>query len=262
MHFLRKKRLPRRQPQLPIILPGVIEISAVPPDNEAEEREHLRQQAAQAIGLTPDLLDDPAAEITEQNTVQVPQFPASLAAIYPACSSDLLKYYPPTSLRIFALSKQWKPRFMALSSSSPSYLHLFKSSAQHEIELERLEINQDSLVFVPDQDEPAKRHIIKVGGIDVGALKKDLNQEEAGLTMWLFQITDQSEAQNWITTIKSIIFAQKYVPFVLLSFLISQNLPRNRVGHDACTGDGHNHVLPQICCFHNPKSRKGPLFSL
>ncbi|KAJ7600953.1 hypothetical protein C8J56DRAFT_911693 [Mycena floridula] len=283
--FGRRRKSVRQPTTMPIILPDVIEISAPKPDQEAAERERLRNEAAHAIGLVADIPSELVShgDITEEedegeeterpqeNGIQirnaevtpdlpqsnshshsflphpiigrhragsmpvhsrtrsnsaialpVPSFPSTPSALtaFTQSSSSLLKFYSPTSLRIFALSKQWKTRFMVLSSpsvlvsrtssgsASASYLHLFKTSGAEERELERLEINADSVVFVAEEDVGGRRHVIKVGGIDVGALKRDLNQEEAGRTMW-FLHADQGDAQKWITSIKNVIFGQK-----------------------------------------------------
>jgi hypothetical protein len=149
----------------------------------------------------------------------VPSFPTTPSILTPSIqnSSTLPKYYPPSSLRIFALSKHWKTRFMVLSSpaslagSGPavSYLHLFKSSGVEERELERLEINEDSVVFVSEEDVGGRKSVVKVGGVDVGALRKDLNHEEGGRTMWFLQIVDPCEAQEWIASIKNAILGQR-----------------------------------------------------
>jgi hypothetical protein len=154
--------------------------------------------------------------------VLLPAFPTTLSALAPATllSSTVPKYYPPSSLRIFALAKQWKNRFMIITSpqpppsrvaaSNPSYLHLFRSSGSEEKELERLEINEDSIVFVAEEEVGARKNVIKVGGQDVGALRKELNYEEAGRTMWLLQMVEPMEAQRWIAAIKTAILSQRY----------------------------------------------------
>lgn len=102
-----------------------------------------------------------------------------------------------------------------------SYLHLFRSADSDERELERLEINEDSVVFIANEDEVSgRRHVVKVGGIDVGVRRKELNQEEGGRTMWFLQICDQSEAQQWIARIKQSIFGQRCAclhMFILIS---------------------------------------------
>lgn len=151
----------------------------------------------------------------------VPSFPTNLTALnqFKQSATMLHKYYSPSSLRIFALSKNWRGRFMVLSSptalatrsSGPpvSYLHLFKSSTGDEKELERLEINEESVVFVAEEDVGGRKHVVKVGGLDVGALKKEWNHEEGGRTMWFLHITDPAEAQKWITVIKTAILGQR-----------------------------------------------------
>ena len=93
------------------------------------------------------------------------------------------------------------------------HLHLFKSSGPDERELERLEVNENSVVFVAEDEIAGKRSIVKVGGVDVGARKRDLNIEENGQIMWLLCIANASEAQDWITTLKSAVLDQRYVPF-------------------------------------------------
>ncbi|KAF9496544.1 hypothetical protein BDN71DRAFT_1588918 [Pleurotus eryngii] len=263
------------QPYVPsVILPEVIEISAPRRDEEVEEREKLKEDAARAI-LGPafldnnamressDALDDnaPAAEEDVQSITQTsisndlngssisvtkaryragsmmshsrnnsmtpasfPSFPSTPSALsqFSQDSSTIPKYYPSTSLRIFALSKSWKSRYMILSSPitftsssrpspSPSYLHLFKSSGLEEKELERLEINEESVVFVAEEEIAGRRQVVKVGGIDVGALKRELNYEEGGKTMWFLQITDPAETQKWISGIKNAILGQRTV---------------------------------------------------
>ncbi|KAG9227465.1 hypothetical protein CCMSSC00406_0000889 [Pleurotus cornucopiae] len=276
------------QPYVPsVILPEVIEISAPRRDEEVEEREKLKEDAARAI-LGPAFLDNSnamressdaldedegdnekghshddasAAEEDVQSITQAsisnilngssisvtkaryrsgsmmshsrnnsttpasfPSFPSTPSALsqFSQDSSILPKYYPSTSLRIFALSKSWKSRYMILSSPTtftsssrpspcPSYLHLFKSSGLEEKELERLEINEESVVFVAEEEVAGRRQVVKVGGIDVGALKKELNYEEGGKTMWFLQITDPAETQKWISGIKSAILGQRTV---------------------------------------------------
>lgn len=151
----------------------------------------------------------------------IPSFPSTVLALtlFRQSSGMYPKYYPPSSLRIFALSKNWKNRFLVLTSPAKlvtrgqipavSYLHLFKSSSPDEKELERLEINEDSVVFVAEEEVGGRRQVIKVGGTDVGAMKKEYTYDEGGYTMWLLQITDQAEAQQWITNIKSTILGQR-----------------------------------------------------
>lgn len=53
LKFGRKSRPAVRQAPVAVVLPDVIEISAPPPDQEVEERERLREMAAQAIGISP-----------------------------------------------------------------------------------------------------------------------------------------------------------------------------------------------------------------
>jgi hypothetical protein len=151
----------------------------------------------------------------------IPAFPTTISTLTPftQLSSSIPKFYPPTSLRIFSLSRNWKNRFIILTSPPPiprasigpttSHLHLFKSSGQGEEELERLEINEDSVVFVAEEDAGGRRNVVKVGGDDVGNVNKVLNHQSGGRTMWFLQITNSAEAQKWIAAIKNAILAQR-----------------------------------------------------
>ena len=194
----------------------------------------------------------------------IPVYPTTVAGLtdFTQLSRVLPKYYPGNHLLKFALTKQWKTRFIVMSSpvqpnqtlsssysSRPtpttaptvSYLHLFKSNNPSERELERLEINEDSVVFVNENNEEisGRRNVLRVGGVDCGAMKKDLNVEEGGRTMWLLQVSDQPELQRWISAIKSAVLGQRYddpalrfTPFV--SFLrISFGINGYRVGLDS-----------------------------
>ncbi|KAJ6512150.1 hypothetical protein C8R47DRAFT_683245 [Mycena vitilis] len=211
-------RQPAPQPVLAV--PHVIDISAPPPDEELEERQRLRDAAAQSIGLGPLLEPTEEAAEEEQEIVELPPFPASGAALAPfaALTDSLPKYYPPGSLRIFALARQWKSRHLLLSvpAGSVSHLHLFKGPNPDDRELERLEINVDSVVFVaesvaaPGHDPDAPAHIVKVAGADVGARRRDWNAtDDAGRTVWLLQLATPADAQRWISAIKTAIFDQR-----------------------------------------------------
>ncbi|KAF9468604.1 hypothetical protein BDZ94DRAFT_1245818 [Collybia nuda] len=292
-----RRRPTIREPPMPIILPGVMEIKAPGLDEEMEERNRLRDIAAISIGIKDVLkLDDNSLEESVEETGEeqaegvvtpvlgdldarnspnimawetlsnptrslhgsshsianvsslaftttrhrsgsvlahsrtnsatlapVPAFPVNLATLnqFKQAAISLQKYYPSSSLRIFALSKNWRSRFMVLSAptaltpreSGPpvSYLHLFKSAGGDEKEVERLAINEDSVVFVAEEDVGGRKHVVKVGGIDVGALKKEWNHEDGGRTMWFLHITDPAEAQKWISSIKNAILGQRSI---------------------------------------------------
>src|SRR6266403_2646858 len=138
---------------------------------------------------------------TSSAPAEVLAFPSTRAQLvaHEQLSATLPKHYPPPSLLMLALSKQWKPRHVVLSVpvlAGASYLHIFKSSAPEERELERLEINERSVVFVNDEDVGGRRGVVRIGGVDVGALRRDLNGEENGMTMMMLQIVDANESQN------------------------------------------------------------------
>lgn len=204
----------------------VIEITAPPKkEDEDAERERLRDAAAQSIGLDPVLLEEQSdqhgdLEESEESEMRpgtpstptpisttstapfsLPSFPSTPAALEPfkQRSARLAKHCHPPSLLMFALSRQWKPRELILTTTpeSISHLHVFKSAAAHERELERLEIGADSVVFVAEEEVAGKRGVVKVGGIN-------------GAEMTLY-IMDAVEAQNWIAAIKHAVLSQRYV---------------------------------------------------
>lgn len=282
----RRKRpsTPVRLPPNATILPDIIEIAAHPPDAESEERERLREEAAQLLGISvdPDTQsvsqnteeedDEPSTEMfpshvsdfearssyTKTDTINrssnslpsptrptiftsrrsgsvmthnrrtsnlappIPPFPAKVDALqeFKQFAACFPKYYPPPSLRIFAMSsRNWKLRYILLTSpltlvaggSEPavSYLHLFKSAAAGETEIERLEINEDSVVFIAEDDVGGRKYVVKVGGRGAGGPKKNQFTDEGGKVMWLLQIYESTESQKWISTIKSLILGQR-----------------------------------------------------
>ncbi|KAI0286154.1 hypothetical protein BC826DRAFT_1109112 [Russula brevipes] len=149
-------------------------------------------------------------------TAEMLAFPSTRAQIsaHEQLSATLPKHYPPPSLLMLALSKQWRARHVVLSApvlAGASYLHVFKSSAADERELERIEINERSVVFVNDDDVGGRRGVVRVGGMDVGALRRELNGEENGMTMMMLQIVDANESQNWINAIKNAVLGQRSV---------------------------------------------------
>lgn len=117
----------------------------------------------------------------------VPPFPSTWRAlssfVQTASSGTLPKYYPSSSLRIFAMGKQWKARHLILTtpttlSSVPhnvhvSYLHLFKSTSRDDRELERLEINEDTVIFVSEEEIGGKKGVMQVAGVDVGLVVRE-----------------------------------------------------------------------------------------
>ncbi|KAJ6619538.1 hypothetical protein B0H10DRAFT_2026164 [Mycena sp. CBHHK59/15] len=95
---------------------------------------------------------------------------------------------------------------------SPSPLSPAAGPAPDDRELERLEINAASLVFVADDDVPGRPHVVKVAGTDVGALRRDWNtQDDAGRAVWLLHLPSPADAQRWISAIKNAILEQRTI---------------------------------------------------
>jgi hypothetical protein len=199
---------------LPSILPPNFPLAAdsgipdVPePTRTVRSRGHMSSPAAIRAA-------QPSLAPLTSAPAEVLAFPSTRVqlAAHEQLSATLPKHYPPPSLLMLALSKQWKARHVVLSApvlAGASYLHIFKSSAPDERELERLEINERSVVFVNDEDVGGRRGVVRVGGIDVGALRRELNGEESGMTMMLLQILDANESQKWINAIKNAVLGQR-----------------------------------------------------
>ena len=120
---------------------------------------------------------------------------------------------------------------------APSYLHMFKSSGQEERELERLEINEESVAYVADGEVGGRKCVVKFEGIlrrrpqaghsghggKDGSRKdgkggKGSNGEEGlvtavggeeGRTTWIVQILDPEETQKWIEGVKGVVLNQR-----------------------------------------------------
>jgi len=159
------------------------------------------------------------------SSMPVPTYPTTVSSLtqWQQLHSMIPKYYPPSSLRILTLSnsKSWKVRYIMLTSPTAiithaktpavSYLHLFKDSRPDEKELERLVINEDSIVSVPDDEVGRRRHVIKVEGVEGSTYNEELNVEESSRIMWFLQIEEHAESQKWISGIRNTILNQRYV---------------------------------------------------
>ncbi|KIK95052.1 hypothetical protein PAXRUDRAFT_409652 [Paxillus rubicundulus Ve08.2h10] len=194
-------------------------------DYERDECERLRDVAAQSIGLDPELLHDLNRSQSHSSLdslqgppqpTRIPPFPASLAALGPfvTMSATLPKFTPPSSLLVYALAKQWKLRTIVLTSHSVSqktHVHLFKGAAPDEREIERLEVTEDSAIFVSEEDVGSRGSVVKFAGKDAGASSSGSIGGENPRTMWFLQITDPAESQRWITAIKNAVLSRRSI---------------------------------------------------
>jgi len=100
-----------------------------------------------------------------------------------------------------------------------SYLHLFKSPSPFEKEIERLEINEDSVIFVSEDEVGGKKSgsVVKVGGRDVGAMRKDYVFQEDGRALWFLcmEELDIGERHRWIAGIKNAVLGQRYAFLII-----------------------------------------------
>ncbi|KAG8214545.1 hypothetical protein J3R82DRAFT_9606 [Butyriboletus roseoflavus] len=244
----RKKPNFRSVPHASDIMPGVIEINArnnttitatvggttAHTDYEHEERERLRDVAAQSIGLDPELLHHSCKSQSRSSLdspqspsqpARIPPFPATLAALCPftELSATLPKFTPPSSLLVYALAKQWKLRTIVLTShpvSQETHVHLFKGTSKDEKEIERLEVNTDSAIFVAEENVGGRGHVVKFAGKDFSTKQSGGIGEVSLRTTWFLQITDPAESQRWIAAIKNAVLTQRYS---LLSFTVSRS---------------------------------------
>lgn len=198
-------------------------------DQEHEERERLRDAAAQSIGL--EWLHEPRkwdsllslAPPDPQEFPQLPPFPATINALYPMTqmTATLPKFTPASSLLVYALAKQWKVRTLVLTSNvagHKTHVHLFKNTSANEVELERLEITEDSAMFLAEEDVGGRKNVIKLVGKDVST-KKHANggshtngsTEDSARAMWFLQIIDREASQRWIGAIKNAVLNHRSI---------------------------------------------------
>ena len=166
-----------------------------------------------------------ASPVGASTIFNAPAFPCVKSALSSnlQMASNVSKHYLSSSFLAFGFGRQWRSRHIVFTGPSQSsvsnyrnssvppayFLHLFKSAAADERELERLQINEDSIVFVADADVAGRRSVVKVGGVDVGVQRKELNAEIDGRTIWLLHLPDLGESQKWINIIKDAIFLQR-----------------------------------------------------
>lgn len=198
---------------------------------------------------------------------KIPPFPTTPALLAPFAKRSLTvpRYHAPSTLLMFALSKQWKNRYFILTSPlpapatptsamspplsptsassasmisggsrqsahhlAPSYLHMFKSAGRDEREVERLEIDDESMAYMADGEVGGRKAVVKFEGIlrrrpvhvhrgmpytnGSGAhTEEGPAGGEEGRTTWIVQITDVEETQKWIEAIKGIVLNQRCV---------------------------------------------------
>ncbi|KAH9969844.1 hypothetical protein BC827DRAFT_37634 [Russula dissimulans] len=198
-------------PLSPISLPSAADCSI----SDASRSTQIARIRGHMSSPAPIRVAQPTSTSATAAPGEVPAFPSTRAqvAVHEQLSATLPKHYPPPSLLMLALSKQWKARHVVLSApvlAGASYLHVFKSSAADERELERLEINERSVVFVNDEDVGGRRGVVRVGGVDVGA-RRELNGKDNGMTIMMLQILDSNQSQNWINAIKNAVLGQRSV---------------------------------------------------
>ncbi|TFY59041.1 hypothetical protein EVJ58_g6028 [Rhodofomes roseus] len=212
-----------KKPSTPVqpssfVFSEVIEISAPRKDEDDEERDRLRDAAAQSIGLDPVLLSDERSlsesEVLEDMragsstptpapSAELPSFPSTRSALAPFVQlhARIAKHYPSPSLLKLALARQWKYRMLVLTTAAQgsACLHVFKTGVTEDRELERLPVGVDTVVFVADEDVGGRRGVVRVGRPD-----------GAGIEMAL-HITDPAQAHEWITAIKQAVLSQRSV---------------------------------------------------
>ncbi|KZT64945.1 hypothetical protein DAEQUDRAFT_814649 [Daedalea quercina L-15889] len=222
LSFVRQKSKSKKPPapvaQSPFVFSEVIEISAPHKDDDDEERDRLRDAAAQSIGLDPVLLAEERSlsepEVPEDTRTgsstptpappsELPGFPSTRSALEPfvQLTGRMAKHYPAPSLLKLALARQWKYRVLVLTSAAQgsACLHVFKTGVPDERELERQYVCVDTVVFVAEEDVGGRRGVIRVGRTD-----------STGTDMAL-HMADSAQAQEWIAAIKQAVLNQRSV---------------------------------------------------
>ena len=110
------------------------------------------------------------------------------------------------------------------SHLAPWYLHMFKSSGADEREIERLEIDEESMAYMADGEVGGRRSVVKFEGVlrkrpahhtaphsSISATSTEDGPAggEEGRTTWIVQILDMEETQKWIEEIKGAVLNQR-----------------------------------------------------
>ena len=110
------------------------------------------------------------------------------------------------------------------SHLAPWYLHMFKSSGADEREIERLEIDEESMAYMADGEVGGRRSVVKFEGVlrkrpahhttphsSISATSTEDGPAggEEGRTTWIVQILDMEETQKWIEAIKGAVLNQR-----------------------------------------------------
>ncbi|KIJ29668.1 hypothetical protein M422DRAFT_784245, partial [Sphaerobolus stellatus SS14] len=177
----------------------------------------------------------------------LPPFPAPFAALasYTQAKSLVLKYSPPPTFLAISFNrraKQWKLRYIIFTCPPPnkrppsgnarphadflqgagvydplfgrhSHLHVFKSASPDpgELELDRLEIDEDSIIYISESEIAGKKDVLRVGGRTAipreGTGERVL--EEMGRSIWQVRFTDLHETQQWFSCVRSSVLQQR-----------------------------------------------------
>ncbi|KIO19710.1 hypothetical protein M407DRAFT_222281 [Tulasnella calospora MUT 4182] len=186
----------------------------------------------------------------------IPNYPATLAALSPfaTTSSTLMRHYSGSTF-FLGKARQWKSRHIVLTSFKPppkpnapdvepdtqSHLHLFRNFASEEKELERMKIDEDSVVFVVEDDPvtQGRKNVIRIGGRHAGgggshsavggrttrlappsamaslsvmgapAMAVQMGGQLDFKVVWLLQCPDSQTMHQWIASVKGALLVQR-----------------------------------------------------
>ncbi|KAF8993777.1 hypothetical protein BDQ17DRAFT_1367888 [Cyathus striatus] len=206
----------------------------------------------------------------ETMAFSLPLFPCNLYSLnlYRQYAASILKY---TALSVTSFSRsQWKTRYLVLSvpvfgqylkSASPgvAYLHLFKSSAPDAEEVDRLRIDDETLVISSEPNTTGDKHTIRVCGINARNTKQSENKSQE-LTTWRIQIHGNLEARTLKTVIRDSVREQWCLSPLQKSSsdsLCDSQTSGNRISiysssqaggnsHISCTGQGSEHTNNEL----------------
>lgn len=99
-----------------------------------------------------------------------------------------------------------------LTSHPPTHethVHLFKATSKNDKEIERLQVTEDTVIFVAEEDVGGRGNVVKFAAKDISATRSAATGQGDLRTMWYLQIADTAESQRWIATIKAAVLAQR-----------------------------------------------------
>ncbi|KAG8871099.1 hypothetical protein FRB98_001053 [Tulasnella sp. 332] len=246
--------------------------SATKPSHSHSPPSTVSTTTSEPVMVTPISRSQPQLHLPTPPAAQhIPAFPTTLASLAPyvQLSSIMTRHYAGSSFNFLGgKGKKWKSRLFVLTSYKPppdpehpeietdteAQVHLFRLSStsttvneEQHVEIERLKIDEDSVVFVVDNDNAGseiigRKWVVKLGGLHGGGASlstlSSCNPWALGgatpggmaaigvmgspsmmhsvaayaqnlKVRWLVQCPDEETMRKWIAAVKAAVLVQR-----------------------------------------------------